>query len=195
MALFSIGYATKPIECYLQQLQDAQITAVADVRSVPYSKVFHDYHQEALRQALRQQGIHYVYLGDSLGPRSKDDAHYNAEQQVQFDRLSQSALFAQGVERLGKGLAQGHRIALTCAEKEPAVCHRSLLLGYALLRQQQLDVQHIHHDGHYEGQQALEARLMTLTGIETDMFTDHATAQARAYQAQCQRYAYRRPTA
>ena len=46
--LFSIGYATKPIDVFVAQLKHFDIQAVADVRSVPYSKAFHDYHQEAV---------------------------------------------------------------------------------------------------------------------------------------------------
>merc|ERR1711916_244013 len=126
--LFSIGYATKPLATFLQQLQDRQVQAVADVRSVPYSKRFHDYHREALAGRLRQAGMYYVYLGDELGPRSKDPAHYDGHGQVQFERLQRSPLFLAGIDRVLAGLAKGMRIALMCAEKDPAVCHRSLLV-------------------------------------------------------------------
>ena len=71
-ALYSIGYATKPLEEFLRQLQQHRIDAIADVRSVPYSRAFHDYHRESLAKRLREAGIAYVYLGEELGPRSKD---------------------------------------------------------------------------------------------------------------------------
>ncbi|MCW9000781.1 MAG: DUF488 domain-containing protein, partial [Kangiellaceae bacterium] len=85
--IFTIGYATKPIDVFIKQLKKYEINVVADVRSVPYSKVFFDYHQENITAHLKKSGIRYVYLGEELGPRSKDDDHYDDSGQVQFDRL------------------------------------------------------------------------------------------------------------
>ncbi len=191
--LYSIGYATKPLETFLQQLQQHQINAVADVRSVPYSKVFHDYHQEAITTALRQRGIHYVYLGEELGPRSKDPAHYDASGQVQFALLQQSALFQTGIQRLQKGMEKGLTIALMCAEKDPAVCHRSLLIGHYLLDTLRLDTVHINHDGGTERESELQQRLMSLHDIVPDMLTAQCECLDMAWRAQSQRCAYRKP--
>ena len=193
LSLFSIGYATKPMAEYLEQLKRNQVDVVADIRSVPYSKAFHDYHQEALQQSLRQQGIRYVYLGLELGPRSKDPAHYDAEGQVQFDRLRKSQLFQQGLTRLFQGLDKGFRIALSCAEKDPAICHRSLLVGYDLLHDHKRQLQHIRHDGALELQSDLEQRLLALTGTVPDMLMREEEARQVAYRKQCLAYAYRRP--
>ncbi len=159
-ALFSIGYATKAIEVFTAQLRDHTIDVVADVRSVPYSKAFHDYHRENLIQHLRRAGIRYVYLGEELGPRSPCDEHY-LDGQVQFDRLQHSTRFQHGITRLLDGLDKGFRIALTCAEKDPAVCHRSLLIAHYLRREHGIDIQHIDHNGGIEADSVLAERLMT----------------------------------
>lgn len=190
--MFSIGYATKPMETYLQQLHHYGVDVVADVRSVPYSKVFHDYHQEALQNRLRKAGLRYVYLGLELGPRSKDPAHYNPEGQVQFDRLMASSLFRSGIARLRTGVEKGFTIALTCAEKDPAVCHRSLLIGWALRHQYDVELKHILHDGQLESQPELEQRLMEITNTVPDMLMTEAEAMQLAYERQCQAFAYRR---
>lgn len=191
--LFSIGYATKPIEVFIQHLRQYGISAVADVRSVPYSKAFHDYHQEALTAYLKQQGIHYVYLGEELGPRSKNDDHYDECGQVQFDRLMQSELYLQGVDRVKTGLAKGLSIALMCAEKDPADCHRSLLIGYDLQRRCGVDLDHITHDGLLESQSALEARMVEIHGLNNDLFTSLEEQIELGWQAQSKIRAYRRP--
>ncbi len=193
LPLFSIGYATKPLEQYLAQLQEYRVDVVADIRSVPYSKVFHDYHQESLQQALREQGIRYVYLGLELGPRSKDAAHYDKHGQVQFGRLRQSELFKNGISRLFQGRDKGFRIALSCAEKDPAICHRSLLVGYDLNHCHNIELQHILHDGSLESQMEMELRLLSLTATFPDMLMQEAEAMELAYRKQCQIYAYRRP--
>ncbi|WP_339857211.1 DUF488 domain-containing protein [Pseudohongiella acticola] len=191
--MFTIGYATKPIDRYIEQLLYHGVNVVADVRSVPYSKVFHDYHQEALRQHLQQVGLRYVYLGEELGPRSKDRAHYDDSSQVQFDRLMASTLYQSGVQRLFDGVDKGFSIAMTCACKDPAICHRSLLIGWSLKHQYNVELQHITHDGSLETQSALEQRLMTMTGTVPDLLAGDEAALQLAYQQQCQACAYRRP--
>ena len=195
--LYTIGYATKPIATFIQQLKQYQITVVADVRSVPYSKRFHEYHQPAIAQHLKQHQIRYVYLGEELGPRSKDSRHYDDNGQVQFDRLMQSSLFLQGIERLLTGLDKGYAIALMCAEKDPAICHRSLLIAYFLKRHPAvattLSLQHIDHHGELETQAALEQRLTQIHGIDTDLFMSAEEQQQLAYHQQLQKTSYRKP--
>ncbi len=193
--LFSIGYATKPLAEFLRQLRNHRIDAVADVRSVPYSKAFHDYHREPLAASLRAAGIHYVYLGEELGPRSKDPAHYDARGQVQFDRLQQAPLFQQGIQRVLSGRQKSLRIALMCAEKDPATCHRSLLVAHYLRHQQAINVQHIDHNGQLESEEALAQRLMRLNNIQADMLTPACECMTLAWQAQCRRHAYIKPGA
>ncbi|RLT94526.1 DUF488 family protein [Ketobacter sp.] len=191
--LYSIGYATKPIAVFLAQLQQYGISAVADVRSVPYSKAFHDYHQEAFAATLKSNGIHYVYLGAELGPRSRDDHHYDACGQVQFDRLAQSPLYLQGVERLQNGLDKGLNIALMCAEKDPADCHRSLLIGFDLKRRLGLELAHITHDGGIETQPQLEQRMAETHGAAQDLFASPEQLVELGCRAQSKLKAYRRP--
>ncbi|GAB3107035.1 DUF488 domain-containing protein [Aestuariicella hydrocarbonica] len=191
--LYSIGYATKPIDTFIAQLQRYGISALADVRSVPFSKVFFDYHQGAIEGHLKRAGIQYVYLGNELGPRSKDDNHYDDCRQVQFDRLMHSPLFQQGLARLKTGLQRGFHIGLMCAEKDPASCHRSLLIGYAFKHELGMELQHITHEGELESQQSLEERLPTMHNLEEDLFLTTQEKLKQAYQLQLKKTSYRRP--
>lgn len=192
-SLYSIGYATKPVELFLGQLKQYRITAVADVRSVPFSNAFFDYHQDALRNTLHEHGIRYVFLGETLGPRSKNPAHYDANQQVRFDLLSQSELFQQGIARIHKGLQNGWVIALMCAEKDPADCHRSLLIGRALQSSDNIDVKHITHAGTLELQSELDQRLTRMHGTDNDLFCSPQEKIELAYSVQNRLKAYRKP--
>lgn len=193
-SLFSIGYATKTLGDFLAQLKQHNIDVIADVRSVPYSKVFHDYHRENLQRHLRAEKVRYVYLGEELGPRSTNDDHY-CDNQVQFDRLQQSTAFQAGIQRLLDGLAKGFNIALLCAEKDPAVCHRSLLIGHYLKSRLHIDITHIDHCGQPESETSLEYRLLDETGIHPDMLSDEKACLERAWREQSRRCAYRRPEA
>ncbi len=192
-SLFSIGYANKPIELFIQQLQAHAITAVADVRSVPYSNTFHDYHKEALAASLKAANIYYVYLGEELGPRSKDAQHYDEDGQIQFDKLMRSPLFLKGMQRVQSGIQKGLCIALMCAEKDPADCHRSLLIAHYLRREQGVDVQHIKHNGEVELQSNMEARLITSHNLDNDLFSSQPEKLKLAWRAQTKLKAYRRP--
>ncbi len=192
--LYTIGYATKPIAVFIAQLKQYDIQAVADVRSVPYSKVFYDYHQEAIASTLRQHHIHYVYVGEELGPRSKDPAHYNDDQQVQFDRLMQADLFLSGIQRIQKGLDKPLNIALMCAEKDPATCHRSLLIGYYLQQHQpQIGLEHILHNGELESQCDLKKRVSQLHSKGSDLFLTPEQMAEQSYQQQLKLTSYRKP--
>lgn len=194
--LFTIGYATKPFNDFISQLKSYQINAIADVRSVPFSKVFFDYHQTALEKSLPANGIDYVFLGKELGPRSKDPCHYDQDGQVLFAKLKTSTLFNDGINRLQSGLDKGLNIALMCAEKDPASCHRSLLISHYLnssLNQNLVsDIQHINHDGSLESQNQLEQRLIKIQGVQADLLTSSEELEAIAYERQLKQTSYRK---
>jgi|TARA_A200000159_G_scaffold137965_1_gene138618 uncharacterized protein (DUF488 family) len=190
--LFSIGYATKPLTEFMVQLQSYEVNVVADVRSVPYSAAFHDYHRELLQRALKQQGISYVYLGKELGPRSTNPAHYDETGRVQYDCLQRADNFLHGIERLLTGLDKALNIALLCAEKDPAFCHRSLLIGHHLARANALPIQHIGFDGALESQAELEQRLVSLHDLEQDLFAAADDLAELAYKRQVQATSYRK---
>lgn len=191
--LYSIGYATKPIQIFLEQLKQYGVNVIADVRSVPFSNAFFDYHQDALRTTLRDHGIRYVFLGEELGPRSKDPAHYDTNRQIRFDLLSQSEGFLRGIRRLRKGMQNEWIIALLCAEKDPADCHRSLLVGRALQASFGIDLRHITHTGKLELQSELDERLTRIHNTDNDLFCSPQEKIELAYATQNRLKAYRKP--
>lgn len=193
MTVYTIGYATKPIDVFIEQLKHHQVSAVCDVRSVPFSKRFFDYHQDAIKQHLNNAQIRYVYLGDELGPRSKNPDHYDACNQVQFERLMESEHFLKGLDRLRNGVEQGFTLALMCAEKDPATCHRSLLIGYAISRLWHEELMHIDHNGELESQTHLEQRLQWIHGRANDLFASERELLLQAYRQQLKLTSYIKP--
>jgi len=129
-AVLTIGHSTHPIETFLDLLRRHGVTAVADVRSSPFSRFNPQYNRENLVRSLKDAGVAYVFLGDALGARADDPSCY-VDGRVQYDRLARRPTFREGIGRVKKG-AQEHRIALMCAEKEPLECHRTLLVARAL---------------------------------------------------------------
>src|SRR5262245_42911466 len=93
--IYTIGHSNHPLERFIGLLQENNITAVANVRSNPYSRHNPQYNREQLASALRDRGIAYVFVGKELGARSDDPGCY-VDGKVQYGRLSQTPLFQAG---------------------------------------------------------------------------------------------------
>lgn len=188
--LYTIGHSTHPIEYFIELLLRHAISAVADVRSSPYSRFNPQYNRENLQKALKDQHITYVFLGSELGPRSEDPSCY-LDGRVRYGRLAKTELFQQGIERLLSGM-KTYRIALMCAEKDPITCHRMILICRAL-RPASRSINHILEDGSLESLAASEKRLLIeLKMRQLGLFDNVQSLIERAYDAQGDRIAYRR---
>jgi uncharacterized protein (DUF488 family) len=190
--VFSIGHSTQPLERFIALLKQHDITAIADVRSKPYSRMNPQFNREALKKALSENGVAYVFLGLELGARSQDRSCY-LNGKVQYGRLAQTELFASGMERVREGTKK-FRIALMCAEKEPLDCHRTILVSRHL-DATGTDVQHIHGDGRIESHKEAMSRLLRLLHLpEGDMFRSADDIVSEAYRLQEERIAYTEET-
>ncbi len=156
--LFTIGHSNLTIEALIALLQQNNITAVADVRSHPYSRRFPHFNQSALKASLLNVGIRYVFLGRELGARPEDLSCYDATGKALYERIAGTNLFAEGIQRLLKG-AQDYQITLMCAEKDPLTCHRTILVCREL-KKLSVPIFHILSDGSLESQEELEKRLL-----------------------------------
>ena len=189
--VYTIGHSTHDPGAFVGLLQDHEISAIADVRSAPYSRRAPQFSKADLKAWLRDAGVAYVFLGRELGGRSDDD-RCMVGNRVDFDRLSETPAFQEGLGRLQKG-AEQHRIALLCAEGEPLQCHRAVLVARHL-EALGLEVAHIHGDSRLEAHAGLEGRMLEQCRLgEGSLFEPHAQRLARAYEAWGERIAWRRP--
>jgi uncharacterized protein (DUF488 family) len=187
--IYTIGHSNHPIERFLGLLQPHGITAVADVRSTPYSRFNPQFRREKLQAALADVGIQYVFLGEELGARSQDPACYDGEGRVSYASLARTELFRKGMARVRAGMAD-HRISLMCAEREPLECHRTILVARELVREG-VAVAHILGDGSLESHEhALQRLAASLKLGAGDLFSDAADLAERAYDLQAARIAY-----
>jgi uncharacterized protein (DUF488 family) len=177
--LYTVGHSNHSIEKFINLLSANGITAIADVRSRPFSRRHPQFNKERLAAALAQQGIAYVFLGRELGARSEDSSCYE-NGKVQYGRLAATSGFKAGIERVLAG-AEKFRVALMCAEKEPLDCHRTLLVSRAL-EDAGVSIAHILADGSVEPQEKTMSRLVDLVGLsKEDLFqrTDLIAAACR----------------
>ena len=124
--LFTIGHSTHTVDQFLGLLKKHGITAVCDVRSMPYSQHNPQFNRESLKEVLNARGISYVFLGKELGARSDNPACY-INGKVQYNYLAEEPAFREGLRRVKKGM-QSFQVALMCAEKDPLTCHRTILV-------------------------------------------------------------------
>lgn len=186
--IYTIGHSTHPLERFLDLLRQHRITAIADVRSRPYSRMNPQFNREELKPALRAEGIAYVFLGKELGARSEDPDCYQ-DGKVQYGRLAATPAFQEGLHRICEG-ARIHRVALMCAEKEPLDCHRTILVARHLVEHGAL-VEHILGNGKLEDHATAVTRLVRQLHLPADdMFILPEEVEREAYRLQEGRIAY-----
>jgi uncharacterized protein (DUF488 family) len=199
--LFTLGHSNHSPEKFLDLLHSQGVTALADVRSAPYSRYLPHFNKPALEKLLAQAEIRYVFLGAELGARPSEPTCYQ-EGKALYERIAALPLFSQGLKRLLKG-AQSHRVALMCAEKDPITCHRAILVCQHLVPFN-LEIAHIHSSGELEYHEDLEERLLKLHHLqdavkggqlslfpqETAPLADRTTRLNQAYQLQGDKIAY-----
>ena len=141
--VYTIGHSNQPSDQFDALLHAESIERVVDVRSKPRSR-FGQYNGKALAKRLTGSGIGYLYLGDVLGGHPESDELYE-DGRVVYERVAALPGFRRGIRRVAKECEQ-HRLALMCAEEDPAKCHRHPLLVPALL-ERGVEVLHIRRDG------------------------------------------------
>ncbi len=159
--ILTIGHSNHSVEKVIELANVHGVTAVADVRSLPYSRFNPDFNREFLQRKLKEKGIVYIFFGRELGARPEDAAYYN-QGKVQYRKLSQSVHFKEGLSRL-LTYAKSFNLVLLCSEKEPLACHRTLLVARELVALS-ISVAHIHADGSLESHSEAMTRLLRMLG-------------------------------
>jgi uncharacterized protein (DUF488 family) len=155
--VLSIGHSNHTAERFLSLLQLNAIQVVVDTRSQPYSKYTPHFDQIDLKAALTAAGIRYLYLGRELGGRPDGDEFYDEDGHVLYERVAATPLFQEGLSRLDRGIRE-YRVAMLCAEENPAACHRRLLVGRVLL-DRGFQVDHIRGDGRVQTEEEIAAAI------------------------------------
>ena len=191
-ALYTIGHSTHTAQKVMDLLRLHGITAIADVRSSPYSRMNPQFNRDSFSDLLKACKIAYVFLGRELGARSKDRNCY-CQGKVQYDLLAQTQLFQAGLDRVIHGMTT-HRVALLCAEKDPLTCHRAILVCRHLATRRVV-VKHILEDGRIEHHEEALSRLLAEHGLsERDLFRNRSEMIEQAYSERGDKISYAEPS-
>lgn len=128
--IFTIGYEDTTMAEFLAALRAAGVERVIDVRALPLSRR-PGFSKTTLAASLREVGVEYVHLKALGTPKAGRDAAKKG------DIATLTAIYAGQLE-LPEAQAQAARMldlagekpsALLCYERDPAHCHRTLLLA------------------------------------------------------------------
>jgi uncharacterized protein (DUF488 family) len=174
--ILTIGHSTHSYEEFLRLLRGAGVTAVADVRSSPFSRHQPQFNKTELKQELRLDKIEYAFLGDELGGRPKDKTLF-CEGVADYEKMALTREFRKGLDRISEG-SNKFKIALMCSEHDPLDCHRCLLVGRAL-KSRGLTVRNVLFDGREKSQDEIERELVEmLKQNRADLFPDDQISAA-----------------
>ena len=133
--IYSIGHSDHELETLVALLQRHVITTLVDVRSQPYSRWVPQANRETLAHALKEAGLTYIFMGDSLGGLPSDTSLYDVGQvegHPDYAKIAATPAFLSGVERLLE-LANSSSVVMMCSEGDYRHCHRTLLITPVLL--------------------------------------------------------------
>jgi Protein of unknown function, DUF488 len=160
--LLTIGHSNYEIKVFISLLQKHGVMAIADVRSSPYSRFLPHFNRTALKESLAIEGIRYVFLGQELGARPRNQECY-VDGKAVYEKIAATDEFHKGIQRVVKGVEK-YRLSLMCAEKDPLTCHRAILVCQHL-RHFEIKIDHILRNGDLESHDCLEQRMLEKHGF------------------------------
>ena len=130
MTIYTIGYEGATQAEVIAALERAGVRRVIDVRQLPLSRR-PGFSKSSLAASLREHDIDYVHLRALGTPKPGRDAAKKG------DRATLEAVYAgqlelpeaQAAAAQMRALAAEMPSALLCYERDPCVCHRTLLLA------------------------------------------------------------------
>ena len=175
--VFTIGYAGFSPDAFVQTLHARQITVLIDVRSEPHSQYHLEYNKELIAKRLKKEHILYAHFAKEFGARQDNPAYY-PNGYLDFELFAASEAFQNGVRRVVRGMEQGYRFTLMCAEKDPAQCHRAILAARAF-HEAGYPVVHLLPNGETQTHEELENRLLNRYFPDRDQMTLFGGCQTR----------------
>ncbi len=169
--IYTIGHSSHSAEHFVELLGQHGIEVLVDTRSAPYSRYSPQFDRESLRESIAAAGMKYLFLGDRIGGRPRDESDYDDKGRARYGKMGKDKDFLEAIARLEHGAAD-FRVALMCSEEDPAHCHRRLLIG-RVLAERGTELLHIRGDGQVQDEAAVVAasgKLLTVT--QPALFSD-----------------------
>ncbi|MEM6965068.1 MAG: DUF488 domain-containing protein [Bacteroidota bacterium] len=132
VTLFTIGYEGISLETYLKKLLVNDVKLLCDVRKNPIS-MKNGFSKNQLRNACEKLNINYFHI-PNLGIKSskRKELKSISDYKILFDDYEKTVLnqSANELEKLQSLIRKYSRIALTCFEATPCMCHRGRITDF-----------------------------------------------------------------
>lgn len=125
--LFTVGYEGLSLESYITQLILKDIKVLCDVRKNAYSRKF-GFSKAQLQKACNGVGIKYVHIPElGIESEKRQELNTQADYNQLFGEYEKTSLKENWsyLNIIVELLKVDGRVALTCFEKSPLMCHRS----------------------------------------------------------------------
>lgn len=149
--VFTIGYEGTDIARFVTVLKAVGVEALADVRAVAHSRK-KGFSKSALAARLGEEGMSYIHFARLGDPKAGRDAaragRYNEFRRVYGAHLA--SVETQAALSSLEQLVRGNSTCMLCFERDPRLCHRSLVADR--LKARGIEVVDLYGDllGHYE---------------------------------------------
>ncbi len=144
MDVFTLGYQGSTLAAYITALEAAGINLVIDVRETPWSYK-PGFSKNPLMTALQSAGIDYLHLKSAGNPSINRKTAKNSTECLELytKHLKNNPECLQELQALIlTHTKRKRRVCLTCFEKHPIECHRSILIDK--LRKRMPDMSPVH---------------------------------------------------
>lgn len=146
--IYTIGYEKRSISEYVDILREAEIDVVIDVRETAWSHK-PGFSKSALSATLAEAGIEYCharFAGNPKWLRSEAESHAECIENFRQYLVAMPEILADLELLVSEYGSLGKSVALTCFERHPGDCHRTVLAeGWA--RAPFRAVEHLAPDG------------------------------------------------
>ncbi|MEA3326948.1 MAG: DUF488 domain-containing protein [Chloroflexota bacterium] len=112
---------------FLTLVQANNINHIIDIRSIPYSRRAPWSDKSRLPEILKPFQIRYTYMGHKLGGKRQPIDRISRQQGI-----SSQSDYDDGIHLLLQ-LSMRDKLALLCAEGDPARCHRQHIVAQTLI--------------------------------------------------------------
>ena len=138
--IFTVGHSDLTFMRFLTLIQANDINHIIDIRSIPYSRRAPWSNKSRLPEILKPFQINYTYLGHKLGGKRQSINRISRQQ-----GFSSQSDYDDGIHLLLQ-LSMRDKLALLCAEDDPAFCHRQHIIAQTLI-EADIKVLHILKNG------------------------------------------------
>jgi uncharacterized protein (DUF488 family) len=89
------------------------------------------YNKGKLHDFLAEHGINYVFMGDTLGGKPKDEKFY-VNGKISYELINTTAFYQEAIKSLVNLSKSNSNVCIMCCELKPDECHRKGLVGETL---------------------------------------------------------------